>query len=84
MLGVNATVPAPQNVKITIPSASTFGAGAVIVIKDEVTTARGLSNITLTCSAGAAYKFDGDTTYVLTGTMPAISLYSNGANWFVF
>jgi hypothetical protein len=84
ILGVAATVTPPANVMITIPSASTFGAGALLVIKDQVNIPRGLSNITLTCSAGAAYKFDGDTTYVLTGTMPAISLYSNGSNWFVF
>lgn len=84
ILGVNATVTPPANVMITIPSASTFGAGALLVIKDQVSSPRGLSNITLTCSAGAAYTFDGDTTYVLTGTMPAISLYSNGTNWFVF
>ena len=84
ILGVTATETAPDNIFITIPSASIYGAGAVVVIKDQVTTPRGLSNITLTCSAGAGYKFDGDTTYILTGTMPAISLYSNGSNWFVF
>jgi len=84
ILGIVATVTPPGNVMITIPSASTFGAGALLVIKDQQTSPRGLSNITLTCSAGASYGFDGASTYVLTGTMPAISLYSNGANWFVF
>jgi hypothetical protein len=71
------------NVILTVPSASIFGAGSVIVVKDEVVS-RGAYNITLTCSAGAPYLFDGSTTYIITGTMPAISLYSNGTNWFVF
>ena len=84
ILGINATVAAPSNVYVTIPSPADFSAGAVLVIKDEVTTPRGLSNITLTRSVTDTYTFDGDPTYVLTGTMPAISLYSNGSNWFVF
>jgi hypothetical protein len=56
----------------------------MMVIKDEVTTARGLSNITLTRSIDDDYTIDGGALYELTGTMPAISLYSNGTNWFVF
>jgi hypothetical protein len=71
------------DVVLTIPSASTFTAGAVFVVKDEVTS-RGAFDITLTCSAGASYTFDGSHTYIITGSMPAISLYSNGSNWFVF
>ena len=56
--------------------------GNIIMVKDELTTARGGDNITLDVEAGKL--IDGAATYVLTGTMPAISLYSNGANWFVF
>ena len=70
-------------VRLTIPSPSSYSAGAVLVIKDEA-AARGGSNITLTRSVTDTYTFDGDAFYVLTGTMPAISLYSNGSNWFVF
>jgi hypothetical protein len=81
---VNAVVTPPANVFVTIPSPADFSAGAILVIKDEVTSARGLSNITLTRSVDDTYTFDGDPTYILTGTMPAISLYSNGSNWFVF
>ena len=84
LLGINATVTPPNNVYVTIPNPALFSAGAVLVIKDEVTTARGLSNITLTRSVTDTYTFDGDPYYILTGTMPAISLYSNGTNWFVF
>ena len=51
------------------------------VVKDEVTD-RGGTNIILTASVG--YTIDNTESYILTGSMPAISLYSNGANWFVF
>ena len=62
----------------------TFSAGAILVVKDEETDPRGLSNITLTRSVTETYLIDGNASYVLTGTMPAISLYSNGSDWFVF
>ncbi len=84
LLGVTATKTPPDNVFITIPSPAAFSAGAILVVKDEVTTPRGLSNITLTRSVTETYTIDGDASYILTGTMPAISLYSNGSNWFVF
>jgi hypothetical protein len=84
ILGVTATISAPSNIYITIPSATLFSAGAILVVKDQVTTPRGLSNITLTRSVTDTYTIDGDASYILTGTMPAISLYSNGNNWFVF
>jgi hypothetical protein len=69
------------NVQVLIPSASTYGSGAILVVKDEVTD-RGGTNIILTASVG--YTIDNTESYILTGSMPAISLYSNGANWFVF
>lgn len=66
---------------IQIPSASAYGAGSVLIVKDEVAD-RGGANITLTASVG--YTIDHTESYILTGSMPAISLYSNGSNWFVF
>ena len=66
-------------VKVTIPAAPKFGAGGMLVIKDEV-SARGGSRIDIESST----VIDGSSTYTLTGTMPAISLYSNGTTWFVF
>jgi hypothetical protein len=72
-----------SNVVITIPSPADFSAGAIMLIKDEVISRAG-TNITLTGSPGEVYNFDDATTYVITGTMPAISIYSNGSNWFVF
>ena len=85
LLRIAATVSAPSNIYVTIPHPSTFSAGAILVVKDEVSNvARGLSNITLTRSVTETYLIDGNASYILTGTMPAISLYSNGSNWFVF
>jgi len=72
-------------VVLTVPSASVIAAGSIFTIKDQVTSRTGGgNNITLTGTAGGDQLFDGDGTYVLTGTLPAISLYSNGTNWFVF
>lgn len=73
-------------VRVTIPIPSLTQKGRILVIKDEA-TARGGSSIVITRSAGPEirqYTFDGDSLYTLTGTMPAISLYSNGVHWFVF
>jgi hypothetical protein len=70
---------------ITVPLASTIAAGSMFTIKDEIAARTGASNnITITSSSPDQNLFDNETTYVLTGTMPAISLYSNGTNWFVF
>jgi hypothetical protein len=72
-----------NNQTISLPSASIFGPGALLVVKDEVD--RGAYKITLTCSGLAAtHTIDGESSYILTGSRPAISLYSNGTNWFVF
>ncbi len=70
---------------LVFPSASSVPVGLTWTIKDEVPTRTGASNnITLTGTAGGDQLFDNEGTYVLTGTMPAISVYSNGTNWFVF
>ena len=77
ILGVQNT----SNVRIEIPSASIYGSGALLIVKDEVSGRTG-TNIVLTGSGG--YTFDNASSYILTGSNPAISLYSNGVNWFVF
>jgi hypothetical protein len=69
------------NLEFRLLSASTHNSGAVLVLKDEL-TGRGTGSITI--SASAPNKIDNNGAYVLTGSNPAISLYSNGANWFVF
>lgn len=66
-------------VTMSFPNAATV-AGRVYLIKDEFDT-RGTGSIFITGSGG---KFDHELSYVMTGSSPAISLYSNGSNWFVF
>ena len=68
-----------------LPSASTIGPGALLVVKDEYNN-RGGNNITISASGPGAggFQIDDSSTYILTGTMPAVNLYSNGTDWFVF
>ena len=68
------------DVQFRIHSASIHNSGAILVIKDETTSRSGA----ITLSASAPNKIDNNGFYELSGTMPAISLYSNGAHWFVF
>jgi hypothetical protein len=77
IIGVQATA----SVRIQIPAPSVYGSGALLIVKDEATGRVG-TNIVLTGSGG--YTFDSAASYTLTGSNPAISLYSNGVNWFVF
>ena len=73
-----------SNVEVQLHSASTAGAGAFILIKDEVLN-RSTTRIIVSASVPAGgFSIDGQPYFELTGTMPAISLYSNGSNWFVF
>ena len=69
------------NIEFRLLSASTHNSGAVLILKDEIPS-RGASAITI--SASAPNTIDNNGAYVLSGSNPAISLYSNGANWFVF
>ena len=68
------------DIEFRLHSASVHGSGAILVIKDETTTRTGA----ITLSASAPNNIDNNGFYELSGTMPAISLYSNGAHWFVF
>jgi hypothetical protein len=63
-----------------IHSASEAGSGSLLLIKDELSSRGGA----ITLSASGGDTIDGNTSYEITGSSPAISLYSNGANWFVF
>ena len=69
------------NLEFRLHSASVHNSGAILVLKDE-NTSRGASAVTISASTGDT--IDNNGAYVLTGSNPAISLYSNGANWFVF
>jgi hypothetical protein len=70
-------------VSITMPTANNTP-GRILVIKDEATSQprTGATKITLTASSGTT--IDGNSHYFILGSRAAISLYSNGANWFVF
>lgn len=69
---------------VRIHSASVAGSGALMVLKDERTSRTGGTNL-IHISASTGDTIDGLTYYELDGTMPAISLYSDGHNkWFVF
>lgn len=78
ILGVQAT--GQINIQLPSPVGTTLS-GNIIMVKDELTTSRAGDNITLNTPSGL---IDGGSSYVLTGSNPAISLYSNGSNWFVF
>ena len=68
------------DVEFRLHSASVHNSGAILVIKDETTSRTGA----ITLSASSPDKIDNNGFYELSGTMPAISLYSNGSHWFVF
>jgi hypothetical protein len=64
-----------------IHSASAAGSGSILVFKDELSSRTGA----ITLSASSGNTIDGSSHYEITGSSPAISLYSNGVNgWFVF
>ena len=74
---------------VRIHEAAVAGAGALLIIKDEVASRAdpsgrpGMGFIHISASSGDT--IDGAATYDLDGTMPAISLYSDGVDkWFVF
>ncbi len=87
MLGVScsqANGGGDTSVEVRLHSASEAGAGAMMVIKDEVVT-RTTTHIIISASIPAGgFSIDGQPYFELTGTRPAISLYSNGTNWFVY
>jgi len=68
------------NLEFRLLSASIHNSGAILVLKDEAAARTGA----VTVSASSPNTIDNNGAYVLTGSNPAISLYSNGANWFVF
>jgi hypothetical protein len=68
------------DLEFRIHSASVAGSGSLLIIKDETNVRAG----TITLSASSGDTIDGNAFYEISGSNPAISLYSNGANWFVF
>ena len=71
------------NQVLYLPTASVVGVGAMLIIKDEFRGRSGTA-VYVSASMGTSNKIDGHDYYNLTGTMPAINLYTDGTNWFVF
>lgn len=69
------------NLELRIHSAVSAKSGSLLVIKDELVTRAGI----ITLSASSGQTIDGDGYYQISGSSPAINLYSNGVNgWYVF
>jgi hypothetical protein len=67
-----------------LPSASTVGAGVLMVVKDEYNN-RSATSVYVSASLPAGgFTIEDQAYYQLNGTMAAINLYSDGTNWFVF
>jgi len=72
-----------SDVTICMPSASSVGAGTVMFIKDQST--RTSSRVYISGSTGTSQELiDSASYYILSGTFPAINLYSDGLNWWIF
>ena len=72
-------------VSVLLPSASVAGVGRTIIIKDEEQTTRSISAGThIAVSASGTEKIDHASTYSIEGDSVALSLYSNGSNWFIY
>tara|TARA_B100000686_G_C16740521_1_gene946311 strand:- start:1202 stop:1708 length:507 start_codon:yes stop_codon:yes gene_type:complete len=72
------------NQTLYLPSASAAGAGALMIIKDEYEHRAGTAIYVSASLPAGNFLIEGSSYYLLTGTMPAINLYSNGTNWHVF
>lgn len=69
-------------ITMSLPAPTAGNTGRVFLIKDEFEN-RGTGSIYVT-GASAGFTIDHSDSYVMSGSSPAISLYSNGSNWFVF
>tara|TARA_R100000808_G_scaffold21212_1_gene45870 strand:- start:8699 stop:9355 length:657 start_codon:yes stop_codon:yes gene_type:complete len=72
---------ASANQTVTLPNPSTCLAGTQLLIKDEYKDRSG-TKIFVSASSGTTVENRGF--YVMVGTMPAINLYTDGSNWFVY
>ena len=75
---------ASANQTLFLPSASAVGKGALLIVKDQYNN-RSSTAVYISASHPAGYFLVEDKAfYQLNGTMPAVNLYSDGTNWFVF
>jgi|DEB0MinimDraft_10_1074344.scaffolds.fasta_scaffold07926_3 hypothetical protein len=69
---------AAGNLEVTLPTPSAAITGRILVVKDESAAAR---FITIT---GSGFNIDNASSFVMSGSNPAINLYCNGTDWFIF
>lgn len=67
---------------IRLHSASVAGQGAIVVFKDEQTSVTRGGKVTF--SASSPDTIDGQAALDLSGDRPAVNLFSDGTNWWVF
>jgi hypothetical protein len=70
-------------VTMSLPRPLPANKGRILLIKDEFPN-RGTGSIFITGAGDHGFHIDNLVSYVMTGSNPAISLYSNGSDWFVF
>ncbi len=81
----NSIIGCSGNVRqtLTLPAASNVLIGTHLLIKDEYKDRSGAtSKVHISASGGNKLENKGFT--VLAGTMPAINLYTDGSNWFIY
>lgn len=75
---------ASANQILFLPSASAVGKGALLIVKDQYNN-RSATAVYISASHPAGgFLVEDKAFYQLNGTMPAVNLYSDGTNWFVF
>lgn len=77
LLGVSTAAPRT----LTLPSAATVGVGKIYVIKDETGTAA-TNNITIATTGGQT--IDGSASVIINTNYAAVSVYTDGTNWFIY
>jgi len=72
------------NQTLYLPSASAVGKGALLIIKDEYNNRSAAAVYISGSNPVGGFSVEDKAFYQLNGTMPAVNLYSDGTNWFVF
>lgn len=87
IIGVKGQCPVEIRLHSASGSADIATTGSILIIKDEFAGDRmtaGTIPAAIFLSGTDGETIDGEPFYQMTGSMTAISLYSNGSNWFVF
>jgi hypothetical protein len=86
VIGISSSHAGPFTLQLR--SGSLHPAGQTLIIKNESQHASAAQTVSITTwttqSTTATHLIEGDTSYSMNGTMAAISLYTDGTNWFIF